>query len=188
MEQGRLNGVVRPIVHWPGKQTVNRRYSQFSAPESASWDLLKRELRQLGARNIILQIALREDQLRIDGWPKATARPAHPGLIVSFDSKHGPLNYACDTFHRFSDNLRGIAKGLEALRLVERYGIAKSGEQYAGYRALAAGPAREGDAEHGRRLIATFGGVAAALKATHPDTGGEAKDFEDVQAARAAGA
>jgi hypothetical protein len=46
------------------------------------------------------------------------------------------LLYACDRFWRWQHNLRAIALGLEALRLVERYGIGDAHQQYAGYRAL----------------------------------------------------
>lgn len=38
----------------------------------------------------------------------------------------------------------------------------------------------------GHQLIARYGSAAAALKATHPDRGGDRDDFDDVQAARAA--
>jgi hypothetical protein len=188
MEQGRLDAVVRPIDRWPGKTTENRRWAQFSAPESATWELLKRELRMLGAKNIVIQLALREDQIRLDGWPKANSNPAHPGIILAFDSKYGPLKYATDTFYHFKENLRALALGLEALRRVDRYGITKRGEQYAGWKALTAGPSREGDADRGRDLIERFGSVTRALKATHPDQGGKRDDYEAVQAARAEGA
>jgi hypothetical protein len=36
--------------------------------------------------------------------------------------------------YTWQDNLRAVALGLEALRRVERYGIAQRGEQYAGWR------------------------------------------------------
>jgi hypothetical protein len=36
-------------------------------------------------------------------------------------------------------NVRAIALGLEALRKVDRYGITRRGEQYAGWKALPAG-------------------------------------------------
>lgn len=188
MIYGRLDAVVRPIDRWPGEQTRVRTHSKFSASEGTTWELLKRELRMLDAKNIVIQLALREDQLRIDGWPKASARPSHPGIIIAFDSRYGPLKYATDTFHNFNENLRALALALEALRRVDRYGVTKRGEQYRGWKALTSGPSAEGDARRGRALIDEHGSVAKALKATHPDTGGSAEDFEAVQAARAEGA
>lgn len=188
MEEGRLDAVVRPISSWPGAQTAHREYSRFGASEGDSWALLKRELKMLQARNIVIQLALRENQIRNDGWPYASARPAHPGIIIAFDSRYGPLKYATDKFHTFAENLRGLAKSLEALRMVDRYGVTKSGEQYKGWKELASGPSSEGDSERGRSLIEKHGSVAAALMATHPDHEGDREDYEAVQAARAEGA
>src|SRR5690606_5164123 len=80
-----------------------------------------------------------EDDIRLDGLPRANARPGHQGVVLAFDSKYGPLKYATDTFDRWQDNLRAIALGLESLRRVDRYGITKRGEQYTGWRQLPAG-------------------------------------------------
>ena len=49
------------------------------------------------------------------------------------------MTYATDRFFAWQDNVRAIALGLEALREVDRYGIAKKGEQYAGWKALPSG-------------------------------------------------
>jgi len=69
--------------------------------------------------------------------------------VISFESKYGFQSYHCDrfdhpSFARRSDspwksNVRAIALGLEALRKVERYGIADSGQQYRGWQALGSG-------------------------------------------------
>lgn len=94
--------------------------------------------------------------------------------------------YATDVFTDWRDNVRAIAKGLEALRAVDRWGVAKRGQQYAGFALLTAGPGKE---ERGRQLVAQHGSVTAALRATHPDTGGEGAseaDFDAVMAVRRA--
>lgn len=179
-----LEATFRPIDRWPGDRTVYPKRSQFKASEGDTMYLLKRELEYLDATNIVVQVALREDQIRLDGWPRSGVTPSHPGVIVAFDSKFGPLKYATDAFDRYRDNLRAIALGLEALRKVDRYGITKRGEQYTGWKALE--ESTGGDRERGRTLISEHGSVKAALKATHPDTGGNIEDFEAVQAAREA--
>jgi hypothetical protein len=172
---------VRPIVLWPHPETRGRRRAAFKAAWSDTVELLEREVGMLGGRQAVMQIAVTEADIRLDGGIRATARPAHPGIIVSFDSKHGPLEYATDVFNHWQDNVRAVALGLEALRKVDRYGIAKRGEQYRGWKALEAGgpsPAR------GEELIREHGSVRAALMATHPDHGGDPDDFAAVQAAR----
>jgi hypothetical protein len=146
-------------------------------------DLLESELRKLGAGSVVIGAAFREQDLRQDGMPRSDARaPSHPGVELSFDSRHGRLVYATDTCLDWQHNVRSIALGLEALRAVDRYGITERGQQYAGFKALPAGDGPS--AARGAELIREHGSVRAALMATHPDRDGDPKDFADVQAAR----
>lgn len=179
--------LVRPIVLWPEAETRTRQRSPFSSSYTATKDLLYREIRALGATSAVLQLAVTEQDIRLDGDLRANARPTHPGVIVSFESRHGSLRYACDTYLSWQDNVRAIALTLEKLRAVDRYGAAKGGEQYTGWKALPSGNGAP-SAERGWSIIRQHGSVKAALHATHPDHGGDAKDFGDVQAAREAGA
>lgn len=177
----------RPIALWPHTSTpAARRRSRWTF--KASWqqtlELLDRELRHLKAREVTIGCGLREQDIRLDGWPRSNARePAHPGVELSFTTPHGRLVYATDVCERWEHNVRAIALGLEALRAVDRHGITRRGEQYAGFKALPAGD-RTASPERGRQLIREHGGVRQALMATHPDRGGDPADFNDVQAAR----
>lgn len=175
----------RPIDTWPPDTPIHRHLSPFDSPWSATLEVLDRELRQLKASRIVIQLAMRETDIRLDGWPKAQARAEHPGVILAFESKHGPLKYATGEFHHWQENVRAIALGLESLRRVDRYGITKRGEQYTGWREIpqTTGTAL-GDLERGRQLIAEHGSVRAAEKATHPDLGGDQNDFRAIQAAK----
>lgn len=169
-----------------------RRGGDRLAPFRARWtstvDLLVKELRAHGARRVVVEIDIREDDLRLDGLPRAGCSARTPGVVLSFEATKVPgspqLRYEVGTYSDWRDNLRAIALGLQALRAVDRYGVTKRGEQYAGWRAL---PVGTGDPspERGRVLIREHGSVTAALKATHPDHGGDPADFADVQAARA---
>lgn len=159
------------------------------APFRARWQdtvgLLSREVRHLRPSRGVLEAAFTEGQLRLDGFPKATARPWSEAVILTLvGTPHGDLRYPCSTFTSWQDNVRAIALALEALRKVDRYGVTKRGEQYAGWRALGPGNGAA-SADRGRELIRRHGGVAQALKATHPDHGGSPADFADVMAARA---
>jgi hypothetical protein len=176
----------RPITVWPhGTTPAHARRSRhtFKAPWSNTLNSLDRELRHLTASNIIIGCGLREQDIRIDGWPRSGARePEHPGVEVSFDSPHGRLVYATDVCERWEHNVRAVALGLEALRAVDRHGITQRGQQYAGFKQLPAGAGPSAD--RGHDLIRRHGSVREALMATHPDHGGDAADFADVQAAR----
>lgn len=77
----------RPIVTWPGKPTANRKRAQFKAGYSATLELLETELRMLGARQVVVQLALSDRDIRVDGRPRAGSRPSYPGVILSFQSK-----------------------------------------------------------------------------------------------------
>lgn len=83
--------VFRPIEAWPGTLTPEhaRRSSPFSAPMSNTVRLLDAELEHLGivGGTNVLQLALSRDDLRIDGRPRAQARVAHPGVLLSFSTR-----------------------------------------------------------------------------------------------------
>lgn len=133
------DALFRPVITWPGARTKFPRQSPFGSDWRATMNLLDKELRQLDAKHLVIEVDCDESQIRRDGQPRADARMRSPGVILSFDSRHGPLRYACDAFLVYRDNIRALALGLEALRKVERYGIAARGEQYQGYRALPSG-------------------------------------------------
>ena len=139
----------RPIDQWPeGWQDPNRkrRPTPFGAPYQSTLHTLQTELRHLRATSAHLQVDAAPGQVRNDGQLRASAKVEHPGVILTIDTPaHGVLVYPCDEFRGFyntpgwQQNLRAIALGLEALRKVERYGIAARGQQYAGFAALAGG-------------------------------------------------
>jgi hypothetical protein len=163
----------------------------FRAPWARTVDLLAHELRALRPNTrpgappfrAILELALQPGDFRLDGVPRANARAAHPGVVlVVAGSRYGDLRYPCSTFADWQDNVRAIALALEALRKVDRYGVTKRGEQYAGWLALPAGNGASPD--RGREIVQRYGSEGAALRATHPDTrSGEHddSDFESVQ-------
>lgn len=182
----RLGVTVRPI-HDFGPATAQRRTSPFDSPFPKTIGLLVKELEMLDATNVVLGLGLREDQIRIDGLPRADARSGDPRVQVAFATPDGPLQFNVDAFHDWRDNLRAVALGLESLRRVDRYGITRSGEQYRGWKQLPSStdPA---DAiqtrEQARAVIDHYGGLAEAIKATHPDRGGDETEFRKVIRAR----
>lgn len=171
----------------PPGQRLSR--SSFRASYGSTLALLERELWHLGARSVLFGIGLTERDIRLDRQPRADARPAsHPGVEISFTDRDGRrLVYATDSCELWQHNVRSVALGLEALRAVDRYGITRSGEQYAGFRPITAdGPGVEVELDRDRWLIGDQGSFQAALRATHPDIGGDRADIEAVLAARQA--
>jgi hypothetical protein len=155
--------------------------SQFSASFSTTVAELTDELRHMQAKNVIIELDLDEKQIRLDGMPRADARIGSPAVVISFQSKHGDLRYATGEFDRWQDNVRAIARSLNALRAVDRYGVSKRGEQYRGWKALppSSDPADNiATPEQARKFLDEHGGsFEQAAKRLHPDvpeTGDEA--------------
>lgn len=189
------NMTVRPIQQWPGELTQKRRRSNFKAGWSDTIELLGRELRAISAKNVVLQVAMQEKDFRIDGYPRAQAKAAHPGVILSLDSNVGPLSWPCDSFDSWQDNIRGIALSMEALRKVDRYGVTKRGEQYTGWQQLPAGGAVAPSTAEAEMIILSYADLpigepttleAAYRKAranTHPDRRNDRTAWDAVEAA-----
>lgn len=177
----------RPIDVWPGEPTRYRKSAPFRAGWGKTIALLERELTYLDAKRVVFQVAVSDREIRIDGKPRANARASHPGVILAFNSRFGPLKYVVDTYDVFTDNVRAIALAMEALRKVDRYGVTKSGEQYTGWRAI---PQSTSQIFHSRddaeRFLSEHGGYRNAARVFHPDNPdtGDAEMMTKLNAAR----
>ena len=139
---------VRPLVAWTDPETSPRRGSHiFKASWRDTLTLLGDEVDKLGGSLVVMQLDVREGDIRNDGMLRANAKVGHPGVAISFESSFGPLRYATDAHEReygfakldgWQANVRAIALSLVALRAVDRYGVSRRGEQYTGWRALPA--------------------------------------------------
>lgn len=205
----RLGAVVRPVDQdWPHAVTPvgERLRSPFSSPLSSTVRTLVREIYMLGGNSIVIGLAIPESKIRQDGMPRADATTNDPRVMLAFESKWGPVQFATDVYTRWTENLRAIALSMEALRAVDRYGVSKRGEQYRGWKALTTGTdpadaivttdqawrvicaAGGWQVEAGGEIVAVDdpeGAVRAAVKATHPDVkGGDATEFRRVMKAK----
>lgn len=110
---------------------------------------LRREAGMLDATEVVIELAVAPDAIRVDqSGVKSGRRVDFPGVVVHLiGTRFGDLRYVCDAFEckwsgepeGWESNVRAVAKGLEALRLVERYGIGRRGEQYRGWGELPPG-------------------------------------------------
>lgn len=215
---------VGPLREWPGdlRAQANRQSAKFMRPgrwENGKWipqtrmplsvtlGDLDKELRHLRAQNAELLVAIDPGQFRVDGRPYANAKAAHPGVILSFDiPKVGRASYPCDKYTHWEDNLRTVVAALEALRLVDRHGVTRHGEQYRGFLAIeaTAAPAGFATADAALDWLAALVGdqwpggriprekraaiarvVRGAQRRSHPDHGGDAATFHRVSLAEA---
>ncbi|MGV3720876.1 MAG: molecular chaperone DnaJ [Actinomycetota bacterium] len=198
----------RPLTLWPHAPTRTRAQGRFRTGFQDTLNLLARELEFLRARDVVIQLAILPAEIRNDGYPRANARPSHPGVIISFTGRHGPLSFPCDTYLDWKDNLRAIALALEALRAVDRYGVTQRAEQYRGWAQLGDGnepvTGTPADLEQAAALllkVAKRGRMTSdpravlaspevfetvrrlAIRYSHPDQGGSNEEFLRVDAA-----
>lgn len=210
----------RPIKEWPGELRAphERRDSPFSASWRETLNVMDREVEHLAGADalVVVELAVSEKDIRLDGGVRSDRIPSHPGCIVSFESTwHGPLRYWTDLFthvsyrrqtpaHGWRQNFRAIALGLEALRKVDRYGIANAGQQYTGWKELPSGiPMGDGLPSWSIEEAALFiaeqadmpatvedvladvkGAFRVAAKRLHPDVGGDPDLFRRLEHAR----
>ncbi|QBI19386.1 molecular chaperone DnaJ [Egibacter rhizosphaerae] len=201
--------VCRPLTNWPGqlREPGQRRRAPFSAGWTATQELLGREARMIGGRDLVFQLALDDTQLRIDGWPRAKAQTDHPGVtVVVPDTDHGRLSWSTDRYTRWQDNVRAIGLSMEALRAADRHGV-MAGRQYAGFRELGSGESDEprfATVEMAARWLASASGWSGsdlpdslvtspgvrenawreAAKRLHPDAGGNPEAFRRLEEAK----
>lgn len=165
--------------------------------------VLATELRQLKAREVVLHMDVRLDQLRADGMVRADARPG-PAVILALRSGADRLSFPCDRFNWWQTNVRAIALALEALRKVDRYGV-QAGRQYEGFKALPPGGGGSGrpvrmSIEEAAKILEEHTELPASVivsdqqttkvaarlarSSTHPDrNGGDSAAFQRVEAA-----
>lgn len=124
---------------WPRTPLGNVRRSKFGThwePPAigATLDFLLDELKRLGARNEVISTNVRA---RLDGRPYANeSNPDDAGVAVYFTLKQRRVVLACDRWKYVAENLRAVAKHIEAMRGQERWGVGSIDQAFAGYAAL----------------------------------------------------
>lgn len=116
------------------QQTWRDKYSKPVTFEVAT-NHLYNELERLGAERVVLSSNL---QLRLDGVPYANRRkPEDPGIAVYFKLNSQDQCIPCDKWDRAEDNIRAVAKTIEALRGLERWGAKEMvNAAFRGFKAL----------------------------------------------------
>jgi hypothetical protein len=105
------------------------------------------ELARLGAANVVITSDL---PTRHDGLPYANGRAEDPGIAVWFafpNTVSGRVEervFACDKWRSHAENMQAIAKSIEAMRGLDRWGAGDVvARAFAGFNALPAGDGTE---------------------------------------------
>lgn len=152
------------------------------------------QLELMGAYDIIISSNM---QYRADGLPYTRQNVHDTGVAVYFKSESGEEQcIPCDSWVTLEENLRAVAKTIEAMRGIERWG-GKSlmNAAFSGFKALPSaivtpppdrphrdwwivlGVDRNADPQTVKQAYRRAQGTA------HPDAGGSSLDFQEVQAA-----
>jgi len=95
---------------------------------------LQAEIDRLGAREILLSSNV---ELNLNGDPRGDrSRPSDPGVALYFKLKGKDTVLACDRWDRVEDNIAAIAKHIDAIRGMERWGVGSVEQVFTGYQAL----------------------------------------------------
>ena len=183
---------------WPAgwKRTKNPGPSQFKTEPGRATTGLTNELLRLGASKVIISS---NAQYRNDGMPYARQAAMHDcGVAVYFNRKGKDMVFACDTYWNLHENIHAIAKTIEALRAIERWGASDMLEKaFTGFLALPAPIAMGGPVKRPWREVLELGEdytvsviqLDAAYRRLaslyHPDKpGGSAEKMTELNTAR----
>lgn len=130
-----LNGVLFPPGH------DGERSSQFDTKRSMyqAQESMLIELYRIGVERCVLRCDVLDGQIRNDGMLRSGTTPATPRVALAFEHPdQGPIIMPSGQYRRAICNVWAIARTLEMLRAIERYGVVSRGQQYGGFRALPA--------------------------------------------------
>lgn len=197
-----LDFVYTPLpVAWPGTKTVNRKTAKFKAAWDRTIAILEYEIGKLEGSDTEIAVNTKAEMIRRDGKFAANAQIYGPEAIVSFMTPNGRLQFATDTYLQWRDNVHAVAKTLESLRDIDRWG-AVQGRQYSGFKALPSGTAATMSVQAAATIVSVASGetpgaittsretaqkaLRVALAKAHPDRGGLLAAFQQLQQAKAA--
>ena len=178
-------------LYWPEgwKRTKYQKKSPFRVTGFGKVrDFLISEVRRMGGTSVVLSSNI---PLRNDGLPYANAsNPSDSGVAIYFLYQKKKMSFACDSYRMVADNAYAIAKTIEALRGIERWGASDMMERaFSGFKALASATEREWwdvlqvNRSCSRDVIES--NFRSLLRTRHPDAGGSHEAMTELYAARA---
>jgi hypothetical protein len=123
-------------LEWPvGWQRAGIQVSsRFQITTSRAYSFLVAEVGRLGGSSLVISSNL---PLKADGTPRMDREPVDPGVAVYFQRRGKPVVFANDKYDLMRDNLYAIARTIEAMRSIERWGTAELMDRtFSGFKAL----------------------------------------------------
>lgn len=155
-------------VGWP--RAVSRESSRFKATVPSALKFLEEEVRRLGGKNLVVS----------SNCSLGNFRPSDPGVCAYFTYQGINAAIPCDRWKTAEENLHAIAKTIESMRGIERWGAKNMLK--AAFTGFAALPAPGNTTGRGWREILELNGTPTLEEAKdryrrlsalrHPDKGG----------------
>lgn len=165
----------------PGK----RQQSRFKTGFGMAVRQLMAELQRLGARNAVVSTDV---PLRRDGLPLASAKRVEDTAAAAYFTHKGKqMCFACDRWTKVEDNIYAIAKTIEAMRGIDRWGTGDMLDAaFSGFVALP--PPSDWRTELGdpKTLQEAETAYRQRARAAHPDAGGSHERMAKLNQAREA--
>lgn len=178
-------------LQWPQGWTraKTQRGSKFKSSGTKAHKFLGEELKRLGAGGVVVSTNV---PLKADGTMRLDRQPIDPGVAVYFQ-RNGETKqtvFACDQFEDMCDNMMAIAKTIEAMRGIERWGAGEMMDRaFSGFKGL---PAEASEGEDCWKVLGLAPMSPAHLvKLVHRDLvrklhagNGNSEDFSRINVAR----
>lgn len=172
--------VGQPRTNYPDR-------SRFDCSQNDAQIHLSNELKRMGARYVVISTNMK---IRNDGLPYAKQRePEDRGVAVYFQWKEKQMTFACDRWDAVRDNMRAIAKTIEAIRGIARWGASDMMER--AFSAFEALPSPNNAVkltcwnilgiEETKSVAAIKSAYRKQAKGAHPDYGGTAEEWSALQ-------
>jgi hypothetical protein len=188
-------------LQWPAGRARTERWrrerAKFDVTFARARDNIVQEIGRLAGRYPDPQVVISTNiALRRDGLPLAGQRqPDDPGVAVYFTYKKRQMSFACDRWEKIEHNMQAIAKTIEALRGIARWGTGDMLEAaFTGFTALPPPSASDlaSTKKHWRDVFGTAARTRADVQevyrrlaaAFHPDRGGDPVKMAELNAAR----
>jgi hypothetical protein len=174
-------------LHWPPDwpRTKFRQGGRFEAKTlSRASGAVVDELRRLGVKESEIVISSNVAGLR-------QSAPQDPGVAVYFPFKNERRVLACDRYQRVEHNLWAIAKHIEAMRGMDRWGVGSLERMFTGYVALPEHASASGwrevlgmNGDTNLDAVAINAAYRAKALIAHPDRGGSSEAMTRLVEAR----
>lgn len=182
-------GVEAYPLQWPVGVPRTERYRVAHAAFSCTLgDAIKQSMNEIRLMGGTLPVISSNLTRRQDGLPYTNQRqPEDCGVAIYFQRRGRSMVFACDRWFKVEHNVRAIAKTIEALRGIERWGSAEMLDRaFTGFEALPApeqwwevlGVARDADPD------AIKAAYRLRARNAHPDTGGSDSAMARLNSAR----